>query len=251
MGRDLDLDLVALKKREEKGSIEMNTNTSIFAGTLGLLVAGTAMAGMNGLSYDLIEQTGDGAQAGTYTVRVYAELDADSRLDAVFGNSNYGMQIQYLNGASPYQNTTYGAPTSAGINEAFFPLAPSLEWDSYMTIGELYSGSNNALQDIGIDWSNWEGGGDLPASGVVDNGTWFITPVDVQGEAVNGRVLVGQLTTYAAYDGTPDAYFTAGFQGSTGGVTWQAQHEIYIDFPAPGAIALLGLAGLAGRRRRR
>ncbi len=64
-------------------------------------------------------------------------------------------------------------------------------------------------------------------------------------------MLVGQLTTYGT-SGTPDVYFTAGFQGSTGGVTWQAQHEIYIDnVPAPGAIALLGLAGLAGRRRRR
>jgi hypothetical protein len=243
---------VALKKREEKGSIEMNTNTSIFAGTIGLLVAGTAMAGMNGLSYDVVEQTGDGAQAGTYTVRVYAELDADSRLDAVFGNSNFGLQIQYMGGASAYQNTTYGAPTSTGINEAFFPLAPSLEWDSYMTIGRLYS-ADNALQDIGIDWSNWEAGGDLPASGVVDNGTFFITPADAQGEAVDGRVLVAQLTTYATHsDSVPDVYFTAGFQGSTAGDGWQQQHSIYIDaIPAPGAIALLGLAGLAGRRRRR
>ncbi len=222
---------------------------SMFAGSVGIIaIASTATAGMNGLSYDI---HGMNLVDGTYTIRMYANVDAGDRLDAVYGNGTTGFSISMLDGASTYQNTTYGAPTRAGINEAFFPLAPSLEWDSYMTIGELYSGSNNALQDIGIDWSNWEGGGDLPASGVVDNGTWFITPVDVQGEAVNGRVLVGQLTTYAAYDGTPDVYFTAGFQGSTGGVTWQAQHEIYIDVPAPGAIALLGLAGLAGRRRRR
>ena len=230
----------------------MNTNTSIFAGTLGLLVVGSAMAGMTGMTYDVVDQVGDGAIAGTYTVRVYAELDTGSRLDAVFGNSSYGLQIQYLGGASAYQDPL-GGNTSQSINPAFFPIAPSVEWDSYVTIGRLYS-TDNAVQDIGIDWSNWEAGGDLPAQGQVENGTWFITPADDQGEAVDGRVLVAQLTTYATHgDGTIDVMFTAGFQGGDGsGQTWQSQHMIYIDaIPAPGAIALLGLAGLAGRRRRR
>ena len=229
----------------------MNTNTSILAGAAGLMVAGSAMAAMTGLSYDIVEQTGDGVVAGTYTARVYAEFDgAGDRLDAVFGNSSYGLQLEYLNGASGYQNSL-GGPTSTSINQAFFPLAPSMEWDSYFTIGALYS-SDNSLQDIGIDWSNWEAGGNLPASGVVDNGTFFITPADAQGEAVNGRVLVAQLTIFADLDGVADAYFVAGFQGSSGGDTFQEQHSIFIDaIPAPGAIALLGLAGLAGRRRRR
>lgn len=226
----------------------MNTNTSIVAGAAGLMVAGSAMAAMTGLSYDVV---GEGLVADSYTVRVYAEFDtAGDRLDAVFGNSSFGLQYQNENGASVYQNSL-GGPTSTAINQAFFPLAPSLEWDSYFTIGRLYS-ADNSLQDIGIDWSNWEAGGDLPASGVVDNGTFFITPADAQGEAVDGRVLVAQLTILAELDGVADAYFVAGFQGSSNGETFQALHSISIDaIPAPGAIALLGLAGLAGRRRRR
>ena len=216
---------------------------SIFAGTVGgFAIASSALAGMNGLSADLV---GEDLVAGTYTVRVYAEVDADNRLDAVFGNSVYALSMTYLNGASAYQNSL-GGNTSQAINPAFFPLAPSLEWDSYVTIGNLYN-TDNALQDIGIDWSGWEAGGDLYA----DNGTWFITPADPQGEAVGGRVLVAQFTTFAG-DGEVDIVFSGGFQGKdASGDTWQSGHSIDIAIPAPGAIALLGLAGLAGRRRRR
>jgi MYXO-CTERM domain-containing protein len=221
---------------------------SIFAGTVGgIALAGSAFAGMNGLSYDLTEQVGDGAVAGTYTVRVYAELDAGNRLDAVYGNSATNMSMTYHDGASAYQNSL-GGPTSQSINPAFFPLAPSLEWDSYVTIGSLYN-TDNALQSIGIDWAPWDpNGGDLFA----DNGTWFVTPADAQGEAVDGRVLVAQFTTFAG-TGMYDMTFTSGFQGKdASGDTWQSGHSVSItNIPAPGAIALLGLAGFAGRRRRR
>ena len=221
---------------------------SIFAGTVGgIALAGSAFAGMNGLSYDLTEQVGDGAVAGTYSVRVYAELDAGNRLDAVYGNSVHNLSITYHDGATGYQNSL-GGSTSQSINPAFFPLAASLEWDSYVTIGSLYN-TDNALQNIGIDWAPWDpAGGDLFA----DNGTWFITPADVQGEEVGGRVLVAQFTTYAG-TGMYDMTFTAGFQGKDASdETWQDSHSVSItNIPAPGAIALLGLAGLAGRRRRR
>jgi uncharacterized protein (TIGR03382 family) len=229
--------------------LKMNMKrTSICTGVIGgIAVAGSAMAGMNGLSYDFVEQTGDGAVAGTYTVRVYAELDGGNRLDAVYGSSATQMYVTYYDGASAYQSSL-GGPTSQSINPAFFPLAPSLEWDSYVTIGSLYS-TDNALQSIGIDWAGWDpAGGDLFA----DNGTWFVTPADAQGEAVDGKVLVAQFTTFSG-SGMYDMTFSAGFQGKdAAGQTWQAAHSTCINcMPAPGALALLGLAGLAGRRRRR
>ena len=223
--------------------------TSIFAGAIGgIAIASSAMAGMNGLSYDI---HGMDLVAGTYTVRVYAEVDTGNRLDAIFGNSEYSMSLNYLNGASAYQDALGGA-TSQAINSAFFPLAPSLEWDSYFTIGSLYSDGtpfgNNALQDIGIDWSTWDpAGGDLFA----DNGTVFVTPADPQGGEIDGRVLVARFTSFAG-SGGDDISFSTGFQGKDeGGNTWQSGHNIMIAVPAPGAVALLGLAGLAGRRRRR
>ena len=46
---------------------------------------------------------------------------------------------------------------STNCNVAFFPLAPSLQYDTFVTIGALDSTgnpfANNALLDIGIDWS--------------------------------------------------------------------------------------------------
>jgi len=222
---------------------------SIFAGTVGgLALAGTATAGLNSLSYDLI---GEGLVDGTYTVRLYADVDAGDRLDAVYGNSDSGFMISMLDGASTYQNTLYGGPTSQNINSAFFSVFPSLEWDSYVTIGCLYSDGtpfdNNALQNIGIDWAGFEAGGDVAS----DNGTWFITPADPQGGELGGRVLIAQFTMYSG-SGEYDMAFTAGFQGKdAGGTTWSGQGDIMIAVPAPGALALLGLAGIAGRRRRR
>lgn len=222
---------------------------SIFAGTVGTIaIASTAMAGLNGLSYDI---HGMDLVDGTYTIRMYANMDAGDRLDAVYGNSSSGFMISMLDGASTYQNATYGGPTSKSINSAFFPIVPSLEWDSYVTIGCLYSDGtpfdNNALQDIGIDWSGFEAGGDVSST----NGTWFITPADAQGGEMGGRVLIGQFTIYSG-SGMYDMQFDAGFQGKDAdGVTWNSAGSIMVAVPAPGALALLGLAGIAGRRRRR
>ena len=152
---------------------------SIFAGTVGgLALAGTATAGLNSLSYDLV---GEDLVAGTYTVRLYADVDAGDRVDAVYGNSDSSFMINMNGGASTYQNTTYGGATSKSINSAFFAIVPSLEWDSYVTIGCLHSDGypfgGNALQDIGINWAGFEAGGDVES----DNGTWFVTPADAQG----------------------------------------------------------------------
>ena len=63
-----------------------------------------------------------------------------------------------------------------------FALEPELEWDSYITIGLLDS-ADNALQNIGIDFTDFVNGNNLYTS----NGSWFITPDDEQGVTMNGR----------------------------------------------------------------
>jgi hypothetical protein len=152
-----------------------------------------------------------------------------------------------------YQHTAFGGPTSQSINSAFFPLAPSLEWDSYVSIGALYSNgapfANNSLLDIGIDWASFEGGGAL----VTDNGSWFVTPVDPQGEELSGRVFIGQFTVVGGSgDGYADLVGQISIQGKDAdSVTFQENGVTWTVVPAPGAIALLGLAGICSRRRRK
>ena len=75
-------------------------------------------------------------------------------------------------------------------------------------------------------------------------------PDDPQGQEVGGKVLIAQFTTYGA---DSVLYGTVSMQGKNAdGSNWGVEsHDYSFAKPAPGAIALLGLAGFAGRRRRR
>jgi MYXO-CTERM domain-containing protein len=220
----------------------MNMKFGILAGAVGgIALASTAMASpLESLSMELVHS---GDQGDTY--RLYANLEDGARIDAVYGNAQGDLEVS-VDGGSMYHDPA-GGPTSQAINSAFFQFVPSMEWDSYVSIGALYAngdpfGANN-LNDIGIDWAAWEGGGDL----VSNNGSWFVTPDDAQGGELNGQVFIGQFTVVG---GIGDLVGQVNLQGKDAdGNTWNAIGASWV--PAPGALALLGLAGLAGRRRRR
>jgi len=231
---------------------------SIFVGAVaGFAMSGMATAEFQGMAYQNVRT---GAEGTTY--RIYAILDDGDRLDAVAGNGQQELSMTSINGF--YQNAN-GGPTSKEINSNFFAFVPSMEWDSYVTVGALYQDGtpfgSNELNNVGMQWGNFEAGGDL----FTDNGTWFVTPDQDQGEAilhsnlegdVTGAafgVLIAQVTTTAT--GGIDGTFSGLLQGKdANGDTWQQNVDGFQYggvVPAPGALALLGLAGLAGRRRRR
>ena len=194
-----------------------------------------------------LEVVNIGDQGTTY--RLFAQLEAGARIDAVYGNSQSELRFSPREGRSFYQNAN-GGPTSKEINSNFFPFVPSMEWDSYVSIGAYYQngapfGENN-LNNIGINWSSFEGGGDL----VTNNGSWFVTPDDAQGNELNGVVFLGQFTVEGGDGDVTDLIGQVNLQGKdANGDTWNAVGATWV--PAPGALALLGLAGVAGRRRRR
>ena len=217
----------------------MNNKTLSLTIAAGSLIASSAMADYTGLSFDGTDN-GD----GTWTALIYANFTAESdRLNAVFGDGDDNLSITSTAGF--YQNT-FGGATSAAINPAFYDMFPSLLMDSWVTIGAVDMTDNNML-DIGIDFSGFEGGGDIST----DNGSWFATPEDPQvlaGEDL--RVLVGQFTMFGLGSSVSGVLNLQGKQGDF--ETFQArgqEFEYYI--PAPGALALLGIAGLATRRRRK
>ena len=204
------------------------------AGVGSLILAGTAVADFTGMQYETVEN----GMAGLTTYRVYAGVDAGGELDAVFGDDSNTLSVSSDSGF--YQNAVggYSAP-----NAALFAFFPSLQFDSFVTIG-LLDDAGNAMLDIGIDWSNFEAGGSI----VTDNGTWFATPADAQVHEIDGRVLVGQFTV-----GDGDhVYGSMNFQGKNADLSnWGADGVLFDTVPAPGALALLGLAGIAARRRRK
>jgi len=182
---------------------------------------------------------------GTWTAQIYANFSAATdELDAVFGDAQNALLIE--SSSSFYQNALGGA-TSAAINPALIPLFPSLALDSWVTIG-LEDQTGNNMLNIGIDFAGFEAGGSIST----DNGSWFATPDDPQVLAgADLRVMVGQFTM-VGLDSNVSGILN--LQGKAGDFeTFQARDQAF-DFsmvPAPGALALLGLAGVASRRRRK
>jgi hypothetical protein len=170
----------------------------------------------------------------SYSVDVYVEVPGDWRVDAVAGNSQ---QQKTVASTTTFYQDVYGGPTSQSVNPDFYPLAPDLQWDSRVTIGCVDSSGNpfaeNALNNIGIDWTDFESGGDLS----VGDGTWFVLPSDQQGESrpftdsmcgERNGVLIARLTTME-YDS--EILFEALFQGrDENNVTWQDTAAVTITY---------------------
>jgi hypothetical protein len=219
----------------------MNNKTLSLTIAASSLIVGTAMADYTGLSFTGVDN-GD----GTWTARIYADFNAATdELDAVFGDADDMLSIS-SNGAGFYQNA-FGGATSLNINPDLIPVFPSLALDSWVTIGLEDMIGNNML-NIGIDWSGFEGGGDISTS----NGSWFATPVDPQvlaGEDL--RVMVGQFTLLGADSTISGVLNLQGKQGDFETFQARGQSFEFSMIPAPGALALLGIAGIASRRRRK
>ena len=210
----------------------MKTTIYASAGVGALLFAGFASAGYQGISAELHAQSAFGD-----TYRLYVDLDSGDRLDAVYGSSDNNLT---LGSTSELYNNNFGGNTSLNINPALLAVFSSLAYDSWVTIGaETDTGNALSIQSVNF-------GGDPFAQ--TDNGSWYVTPDDAQGEEVGGRVLIAQLTI-AGGGSVEDLYGNLNFQGKLAdGSNWGAVDQW---IPAPGALALLGLAGIAGRRRRR
>ena len=213
---------------------------SLLAGGATMLLAATASADFQGLSADIVgtDLAVPGAPAH-WTARIYANLDAGSRLDAIYGNADNPLS---MGTTSELFQSAFGGATTQAINPALYNAFPSLVYDSWVTIG-LEDQGGNALSEIGLIHDD--------ASGTsTSDGSFYVTPDDAQGAEVDGRVLIAQFTTFG-YDSA--LVGTISLQGKNAdGSNWGAESVSY-DFalPAPGALALLGLAGIAGRRRRR
>ncbi|MEE2912447.1 MAG: hypothetical protein VX436_01440, partial [Planctomycetota bacterium] len=102
-----------------------------------LFVASTVSAELQGVSIDEIDS---GLGIGT-TYQIYLDVEAGDQVNAIFGDSVDLLSISGVDGAQFYQNA-YGGNTSQAINAAFIPIFPSLEYDSFVTIGLTNSTGN-------------------------------------------------------------------------------------------------------------
>jgi hypothetical protein len=205
------------------------------------LAAGTAAnAAFQGLTWENYVGAGWVANgfSGLSAWRIYADFDSpDDFLVSVFGSPDNPMSVSSSDGM--FFNSAVANSLTAPM-----PLTPAIwsnQWDTYVTIG-----LDTAIGDATGTSPGFETEvGGLMGDFTTSNAAWFITPVDPQGDAGNyagNDVLIAQFVTAdTAYAmGTVSLQFEGGVQ---------ALDQTFAT-PAPGALALLGLAGLAGRRRR-
>ncbi|MCH2153250.1 MAG: hypothetical protein MK089_07915, partial [Phycisphaerales bacterium] len=171
-----------------------------------------------------------------WTTDIYVTVPAGGRLDAVAGNQD--TQKMVTSSGLFYQNG-FGGPLSTDVNPIFYEFDQELEWDSRFTIGALDSSGDpfgsNDLNDIGIDWTDFELGYGLDTN----NGTWFVVPTAAQGESVTfydtdcqpqSGVLVARLTTFGEES---VIQFNALLQGKDEtGDTWQESVEMTSGYEA-------------------
>jgi MYXO-CTERM domain-containing protein len=211
------------------------------AGAAALLLSAAANAGFTGFSGDSYSVT-EGANTWA-VIDLYANFDsATDNLLNVFNMSisNSNGTLFYNASAPPFIPASFKPSNFGGA------LPPGWAADSFVTIGNDQSAASNGTSlDPGFN--------DAAAlsTGIIGPGAgWFNVP-PTNGQGIAGadlKVLIGRFSIV----GIPSSLKTLNVSGSvafnTGANASGSGTFAYV--PAPGALALLGLAGLAGRRRR-
>jgi hypothetical protein len=162
---------------------------------------------------------------------------------AVAGTPANPMLIEVINGT--FYNHAFGNDNAP--SPALIAAFPSLAFDSFVTIGKKNSTGDQLTITPGFPG--------VSGSQLATNSSgWAVTPNNPQGNPFdaansfpgNGQILIGQFSTAngTGIGGTMLLQFVSN------GVAGQAVVSFF-HVPTPGALALLGAAGLIGVRRRR
>ena len=233
----------------------------MIAAIAGLGVAGVASASFTGYVVSSTNVTNSGQNLVVYSVFARFNGPTDTLLNAFnLGSSTAGGLVGYWHKDNASYNEgvlsqEFGTwnPSQTGSNTANRPF------DSYLTVGGQASGTNTSNAD-----PSWVTGGNADARSwnrpdLPNNGTlgWFNSnPPNNQGrvgQAGNTAtdVRLGQFVVAGSDTAARSFTLTLGYNNGVAGSAVQfATSTFGWGVPTPGAIALLGLAGLAGRRRR-
>jgi MYXO-CTERM domain-containing protein len=153
-----------------------------------------------------------------------------------FGSGNF-YHKDFTNGLSYSTVVGSWSPT-------LVPAGVPANEDSWLTIGGNAGdfGNSTAFDPA------WGGAGSNQA-GLVAGAGWFNqNPPNNQGLNVGGKVRIGNFVSDLGK--TWSIFAKAGYNAGSGTAPQFGEGSFTVGVPAPGALALLGLAGLAGRRRR-
>jgi uncharacterized protein (TIGR03382 family) len=209
-----------------------------------LILAAPASAAFTGLSTE--NRTNE---FGITVVSLYANFnEKDDQLISISGTPVSPLNISVIDGTF-FQHAFGSDRAPLG---AIVAGSPSLAYDTFVTIGVELFGPTGQSEDLSFTLPTWPGFG--PSSLTTVSSGWVALPGSAQAYPFNpdfaagdGRTLIAQLATL---DGI-------GFEGSmliqsiSGGLPGMTYASFTHVVPTPGTLMLLGLAGLAIRRRRR
>jgi len=230
----------------------------------GLAVVSSASATFTGYVVTSTNVTSGSTNLTVYTVAARFNGPTDTVLNAFnFRSTNGNASLvgfwhkdnaSYNSGVLSQEFGTWN-PSQTGSNTANRPF------DSYVTIGSQALATNTSNAD-----PSWMSGGntdtrtwnrpDLPNNGTLG---WFNSnPPNLQGRVGNSPglpttdVRIGQFVLSASDTALRSFSIEIGYNSGIAGAPVQFGIGTFDlgAVPAPGAVALLGLAGLAGRRRR-
>ena len=156
--------------------------------------------------------------AGMTTYRFYVDMENPTDfLSAMFGTAANPLSVMTSSGF--YNDDFASGSTADGINSAFFTIFPSLEYDSWVTIGidNAPQGSEVAIGTVESEGQPWIGAfnstSDISGQDIlidhlsVFGGAWYVTNGSANGlpDEDNQRVLFMQLTTSGSISGTVNA----------------------------------------------
>lgn len=140
---------------------------------------------------------------GAHTYRVYYNLPDFWELQAVYSEFATGSVLSIGTSTSFYQNTEAGGPTLLSIQEAELTAFPSLNYDSWLTIGEEY-GENSQMGLVPFPeiFADFEAGNSQVFDQVLDMVLFVASETLIAQNSAdeNGRVLIGQFTTTGSVD---------------------------------------------------
>ena len=216
----------------------MNTALPVVAGLGSLVLTAAASAGFVGIYGDSYES------GGFAVIDVYAQFDTGDDVVLNVFNAN----ISNSDGSGWFHDDPVG-----GSWNPFLVDSGAIE--SFVTIGGFGGPFNNSWTTPDPNW----GDDGFNQAGIPANAGWFNNnPPNLAGQAQDlGDGMFGTWLGRFVID-LPSSPVSLNFAGSLtfnqglGTDPEQPSFDASIAYvPAPGALALLGLAGLAGSRRRR
>ena len=109
----------------------------------------------------VFEELDNGDMVFGTTYRMYAQVNQDCSLYRLFADETNPHLIETT---TTFYQDSFGDDFQSSILPLFFPFAPTLEWDSWVTLGDSYDDAPSTVGDLNLssfNGSSWSFGGTI------------------------------------------------------------------------------------------